>query len=153
MKNCSWPWFSSSQTGMYLKCSGIKKHSIIWHTFELWCVCVCQSLSCVWLFTTPWTVVRQAPLSMEFSRQQYWSGLLFPAPGDLPDPVIKPRSPALQADSLQSEPPGKPQSTPRYFPGQRDWFCRSPISSKLSIFAWRLWEAKFFFPHCHKGVI
>ena len=108
MKNCSWPWFSSSQTGMYLKCSGIKKHSIIWHTFELWCMCVCQSLSCVWLFTTPWTVVRQAPLSMEFSRQQYWSGLLFPAPGDLPDPVIKPRSPALQADSLPSEPPGKP---------------------------------------------
>ena len=44
---------------------------------------------------------------MEFSRQQYWSGLLFPAPGDLPDPVIKPRSPALQADSLQSEPPGQ----------------------------------------------
>ena len=49
---------------------------------------------------TPWTVARQAPLSMGFSRQQYWSGLPFPSPGDLPDPGIEPRSPALQADSL-----------------------------------------------------
>ena len=56
---------------------------------------------------TPWTIARQAPLSMEFSRQEYWSGLPFPAPGDLPDPGVKPRSPALQADSLPSEPPGK----------------------------------------------
>ena len=46
---------------------------------------------------------------MEFSRQEYWSGLLFPSPGELPDPEIKPGSPALQADSLLSEPPGKPQ--------------------------------------------
>ena len=51
---------------------------------------------------------RQTPLSMGFSRQEYWSGLLFPPPGDLPNPVIQPRSPGLQADSLQSEPPGKP---------------------------------------------
>ena len=56
---------------------------------------------------TPWTVAHQAPLSMEFSRQEYWSGLLFPSPGDLPDPGIKPRSAALQADSLLSEPPGR----------------------------------------------
>ena len=49
----------------------------------------------------------QAPLSMEFSRQEYWSGLLFPPPGDLPNPGIDPRSPALLADSLSSEPPGK----------------------------------------------
>ena len=49
---------------------------------------------------TPWTVARQIPLSMEFSRQEYWSGLPFPSPGDLPDPGIEPRSPALQADSL-----------------------------------------------------
>ena len=47
-------------------------------------------------------------LSMEFSRQEYWSGLPFPSPGDLPDPGIEPRSPTLQADSLPSEPPGKP---------------------------------------------
>ena len=48
---------------------------------------------------TPWTVARQAPLSMGFSRQEYWSGVPFPPPGDLPDPGIKPRSPALQVDS------------------------------------------------------
>ena len=53
------------------------------------------------------TVARQAPLSMRFPRQEYWSGLPFPSPGDLPNPGIKPRSPALQADSLPSEPPGK----------------------------------------------
>ena len=57
---------------------------------------------------TPWTVVHQAPLSVEFSRQEYWNGLPFPTPGDLPDPEIEPGSPALQAGSLLSEPPGKP---------------------------------------------
>ena len=55
------------------------------------------------LFATPWTVARQAPLSMGFSRQEYWSGLPCLSPGDLPDPGIKPRSPALQADSLPFE--------------------------------------------------
>ena len=65
------------------------------------------------LSVTPWTVAFQAPLSMEFSRQEYWSGLLVPSPGDLLDPGIKPRSPALQADSLSSEPAGPvgPQDT------------------------------------------
>ena len=57
-------------------------------------------LSRVRLFATPWTVVHQAPPSMEFSRQEYWSGLPFPSPGDLPDPGIEPRSPALQADAF-----------------------------------------------------
>ena len=61
------------------------------------------------LFATPWTVAHQAPLSMGFSRQEYWRCLPFPSPGDLPDPGIEPRSPALQADILTSEPPGKPQ--------------------------------------------
>ena len=65
-------------------------------------------LSCVQLFATPWTVARQAPLSMEFSREEYWSGLRCPPPGDLLDPGMEPRSPAVQADSLPSEPPGKP---------------------------------------------
>ena len=65
-------------------------------------------LSRVQLLATPWTVAYQAPPSMEFSRQEYWSGLPFPSPGDLPDPGNKPRSPALQADTLLSEPPGKP---------------------------------------------
>ena len=64
-------------------------------------------LSHVRLFATPWTVAYQAPQSMEFSRQEYWSGLPFPSPGDLPSPGIEPRSPALQADALPSEPPGK----------------------------------------------
>ena len=64
-------------------------------------------LSHVWLFATPWTVAHQAPLSMGFSRQEYWSELPFPSLGDLPDPGIKPRSPALQADALTSEPPGQ----------------------------------------------
>ena len=54
---------------------------------------------------TPWTVARQAPLPMEFCRQEYRKGLPFPSPGDLPDPGIKPRPPALQGDSLASEPP------------------------------------------------
>ena len=58
--------------------------------------------SCLTL-ATPWTVARQAPLSMGFSRQEYWSGLPFPSPGDLPNSVIEPRSPALQADSLPAE--------------------------------------------------
>ena len=66
-----------------------------------------KSLSRVWLFATSWTVARQAPPSMGFSRQEYWSGLSFPSPGDLPDPGIEPRSPALQADTLTSELPGK----------------------------------------------
>ena len=52
---------------------------------------------------TPWTVVCQAPLSMRFSKQEYWSVLPFPSPGDLPDPGIEPRSPALQADDLPTE--------------------------------------------------
>ena len=65
-----------------------------------------KSLSRVQLFETPWTVAYQAPLSMGFSRQECWSGLPFPSPGDLPDPGIEPWSPALQADALPSEPPG-----------------------------------------------
>ena len=62
-------------------------------------------LSRVQLFATPWTIAHQAPLSMEFIRQEYWSGLPLPSPGDLPDPGIKPMSPASQADSFPSEPP------------------------------------------------
>ena len=68
---------------------------------------VCQLLSRVQLFATPWTEAHQAPLSMDFSRQEYWSELPFLSLGNLPEPGIKPRSPELQADSLPSEPPGK----------------------------------------------
>ena len=61
-------------------------------------------LSHVRLFATPWTVAHQTPQSMEFSRQEYWSVLPLPSPGDLPNPGIEPGSPASQADSLQAEP-------------------------------------------------
>ena len=65
-------------------------------------------LNCVQLFVTPWTVAYQAPPSMGFSRQECRSGLPFSSPGDLPNPGIEPGSPALHADALPSEPPGKP---------------------------------------------
>ena len=67
-----------------------------------------KSLSRVRLFATPWTVAYQAPQSMGFSRQEYWSGVPFPSPGDLPNSGIEPGSPTLEADALPSEPPGKP---------------------------------------------
>ena len=67
-----------------------------------------KSLSRIQLFATLWTVAYQAPPSMEFSRQEYWSGLPFPFPGDLPDPGIEPGFPPLKADALLSEPPRKP---------------------------------------------
>ena len=67
-----------------------------------------KSLSCVQLFATPWTIAYQGPLSTGFSRQEYWSGLQFPSPGNLPNQGIEPGSPSFQADALPSEPPGKP---------------------------------------------
>ena len=70
----------------------------------------CSFKEKLWLFATPWTAAHQAPPSMGFSRQEYWSGLPFPSPGDLPDPGIEPGSPAFQADTLTSEPPGKPMT-------------------------------------------
>ena len=71
-----------------------------------------KSLSHVRLCVTPWTVAYQAHPSMGFSRQEYWSGLPFPSPGDLPHPGIEPGSPALQADTLTSEPPQLQGTTP-----------------------------------------
>ena len=67
-----------------------------------------KSLTRVRLLVTQWTIAHQAPPSMEFSRQEYWSRLPFPSPGDLPDPGIEPGSPTLQADALPSEPPENP---------------------------------------------
>jgi len=60
-------------------------------------------------FVTPWTAAHQTPLSMGFPKQEYWSGLPFPSPGDLPDPGIEPRSPAWAGGFFTTEPPGKPQ--------------------------------------------
>ena len=83
-----------------------------YHTFSVLCskcfiFLKVKSLNRVRLFATPWTVAYQASLSMGFSRQEYWSGLPFPSPGDLPNLGIEPRSPALEEDTLTSEPPGK----------------------------------------------
>ena len=77
------------------------------------CVHVCV-LSCVQLFSTPWTIAREAPLSMGFSRQDSWSGLTFPPPGDFPDPALEPGPPAaiaLEGDFITIEPPRKPWKT------------------------------------------
>ena len=70
-------------------------------------MCVYKSLNHVRFFATPWTVAHQAPPSMGFSRQQYWSGLPFFSPGDLPDPGTEPVSPTLWEESLPFELPGK----------------------------------------------
>ena len=102
-----------------------EKFSDLFLFFQLWaitymCVCIhvcCAVLSCfnhVQLFATLWTVAHQAPLSMGFSRQEFWSGLPFPPPGDLPDPGIKPTppaSPALADRFFTTEPPGKPNES------------------------------------------
>ena len=86
--------------------------SITEYQVEFLCYTVSEWVSevahCVRLFATPWTVAYQAPPSMGFSRQEYWSGLPFPSPRDLPNPGFKPRCPAFQADALTSEPPGGP---------------------------------------------
>ena len=83
----------------------LRLHQFFMHSCMCVCVCVCvwsevKSLSCVWLFATPWTVAYQALPSMGFSRQEYWSGMPFPSPGDLPNPGIEPGSPALQTDAF-----------------------------------------------------
>ena len=98
-----------------------------------------KSLSCVRVFATPWTVDYQAPQSMEFSRQKYWSGLLFPSPGDLPNPGIEPRSPSLQAYALPSEPPGKPKfnpipSSPKFQESLDKVYITRPFTSPTGLF-------------------
>ena len=78
------------------------------HITSSYSICVRVVVSQLCPTVTPWTVAHQAPLSMEFSRQEYCSGLPFPSLRDLPDSEVEPGSPALQADSSPSEPPGKP---------------------------------------------
>ena len=111
---------------------------------------------------TPWTVARQAPLSMGFSRQEYWSGFPCPSPGDLPNPGIKPGSLALQANSLQSEPPGKPNlirerlkdhntvklSCVKYFYTKNVW--KETLKVVLTVISgwwWRVCEGFLFLSH------
>ena len=98
--------FTIANTWKQLKCPSMDKWiKKIWSTYimKYYLAIMCQSFSHVQLFVIPWTVACQAPLSVGFSRQEYWSGLPFPSPGHLPDPGIEPRSPTLPADSLPSE--------------------------------------------------
>ena len=115
-----WIWISSSEVdepiAYYTEWSNLERtwlntwwmfHSCF-SSFSKYLIDYVLMLSYVWLFVTPWTVAHKVPLSMEFSRQEYWSRLPFLSPGDLPYPGIKPGSPALQTDSLPTEPLGKP---------------------------------------------
>ena len=107
-------YFSFNMLYVFLYCLAIYylSASLSLSLFLLWvCSQSVKSLSHVRLFVTQWTIAHQAPLSMGFSRQEYWSVLPCPPPGDLPKPGIKPRSLALQVDSLLSEPLGKPKNT------------------------------------------
>ena len=95
-------------------------------------------LRCISLFVTPWTVACQAPLFMGFSRREYWSGLPFPSPGNLPDPGIKSASPALAGGFFTTEPPGKFSSVAQSFPTLCDPMNRStpglPVHHQLPEF-------------------
>ena len=87
---------------------------------------------------TPGTVARQAPLSMEFSRQEYWSGLAIPFPRGLPNPGIEPGSPAVQADCLPSEPPGKPWETGEEYE-RMDRRNQNLLKKKFMFTYWLFW--------------
>ena len=100
--------------------------------------CMLSRFSRVRFFVTPWTVAYQTPLSMGFSRQEHWRGLHCPPPGDLPDPGIKPVSPAVQADSLPVEPPGKllvpdQGSNPGRLHGERGVLASGPPGKSLGL--------------------
>ena len=103
------------------------------------CVCVCVLFSHVWLFATPWTVACQAPMSMEFSKQEYWSGLLFLSLGNLLPPGVEPRSPALQTDSWPSEPPRSPSIFTTIAPNNA-FFLRT-----LKVIHWIVLQCELFF--------
>jgi len=105
------------------------------HTQDLrvWSYLTSEPVKLLWLFATPWAVAYQA--SMEFSRQEYWSGLPFPSPGNPLNPGIEPRSPTLQADTLLSEPPGKPRSYLKwdFFMGhQVEWDPLGGLQSRMT---------------------
>ena len=104
------------------------------------CLTLCDPMDC-----------SQAPLSMGFSRQEYWSGLPCPPPGDLFNPGVKPRSPTLQVDSLSTEPPGKPYRwiLGRFFP---HWMqCLSLSSDTENVHTWLCWKSYSDFPSTHPG--
>ena len=100
---CPWGHKESDMTELLHSHTHMHTHTTNTHKLS--------GFSHVQLFATPWTVARQAPLSMEFSRQEYWSGLSFPSPGNLPDPGIEPESlasPELSGGFFTTKPPGKP---------------------------------------------
>ena len=103
-----WERITSHSIGSYLiiHCYVTIKKWIIFHPVTSPCSCLAIKFHLT--LVTPWTVVHQAPLSMGFSRQEYWIELPFPSPREIPNSGIKPWSPALQAGSSPSEPPGKP---------------------------------------------
>ena len=122
------------------------------YTCTCMCVCVCVStctLSRVRLFTTPWTAVSRAPLSMGFSRQEPWSGLPLPPPGDLPHPGIKPASPVFVSGLFTPEtiPPG-PQSFTQCFTVELSGFEMSYI---ISYFLLRVTNNNAKFPMSKHG--
>ena len=84
-------------------------HNFFFHSTLYGHCCFLVIKSCPTLFVTPWTSACQAPLSMGLPRQEYWSTLPFPSPGDLPDPWIQPISPALAGEFFTTDPPGKPR--------------------------------------------
>ena len=99
-----------------------------------------------WLFVTPWAVAPQTSLSMEFSRQEYRSGLPFPSPGKLPNPGIKLQSPALQADSLLSEPPGKPLHMIKIFFMQKE-------TGNVRVLCEKIFACKKKLPSSYEGLL
>ena len=115
------------------------------------CVCVLRHSSRVWLFTTPGTVAHQAPLSMGFSRQEYWSRLPRSSTGDLPDPGMEPASlmaPALQAGSLPLVPPGKPRLSTLWevtiFHILQSFYSSEPVCSSSHMSASHSYKLLFF---------
>ena len=121
----------------------VEKVLVVWIEDETSQPCVCVSvLSPVWLFAAPWTVAHQAPLSMEFSRQEYCSGLPFPTPGDLPDSGIKTVSlvpPTLAGRFFTTVPPGSPQ-TSHNIPIIQNLIEQNPISFQVYE-SWKRWES------------
>ena len=109
-----------------------------------------KSLSPVRLFATPWTVAHLAPLSMGFSRQEYWSGLPFPSPGDLPNPGIKPGSPALQADALSSEPPRPLNMRSAKAMRRKCALSQQHAQTGGNVITWVSQETMVILPKCHK---
>ena len=116
-------------------------------------------LSCIHSFVTPWIIAHQALLSMRFSRQEYWSGLPFPSPGDLPDPRIKPTSPvspALESGFFTTEPPGKPiwdssklksekkSLVHKFYSDPSSWIFTTGLYTERN----RLWSIWNFPPQC-----